>query len=310
MNLPPLEAVRFFEVAARHLSFTLAAEELFVSQSAVSQKVIQLESRLGYKLFIRQPRQLLLTDKGRELQPIVSAALKQLHDAFETVDRQISTRSLRLICQPSFASCWMIPTLGRFYSDFPDVVVNLIASLNESDVDENSLDITICHGFGDQPKMLQKELFRDYIYPVATPELIEKYQLYDLTNLAKAPLLHDSLPQAKLSTSWESWLTDHKLTHVDASKGYSFNKADFVINAALAGQGVALTRHVLVARQVAEGHLIPLTNTPIPDQRVYLVCLKSLLKHKEVSQFIDWIESESMNFEKQFGVNKLLGKVT
>ncbi|MGL6259215.1 LysR substrate-binding domain-containing protein [Vibrio sp. WXL103] len=308
MKLPPLEAVRYFEAAARHLSFTLAAEELFVSQSAVSQKVIQLEERLGYKLFYRKPRQLLLTERGSQLLPLVSSALNQIHDAFHNTSQADQEAVLRLCCQPSFASCWLLPLLSDFYQRFPDTVVNLVASLNQPDSNHNCFDISLSHGFGDQPQMLQKELFRDYIYPVATPELVERYQLDDLSNLAHVPLLHDSQPQAKLSTSWQRWLMEHQLQHIDTSKGYSFNRADLVVNAALAGQGVALGRHVLVAQQVAKGNLVPLTRKVTPDQSVYLVCQKGLLEHKQVAEFIDWIERVSRNFEHECDINKLMAK--
>ncbi len=308
MKLPPLESVRYFETAARHLSFTLAAEELFVSQSAVSQKIIQLEERLGFKLFERRPRQLVLTEKGRQILPLVSLALEQIHDAFYPKKNESGARSLQLYCLPSFASLWLLPFLKSFYLQWPEIEVDLMAELTPPEVDSSKVRISITHGFGDEPQMLQKELFRDYIYPVAAPELVERFQLRNLENLHKVPLLHDSLPQAKLSTSWQRWLLDNDCHNVKANSGYRYNKADLVVNAALSGQGVALARHVLVAQEVAKGNLVPLTNRMTPDESVYIVCLKKHLEKQEVKKFFDWIEQVSHQFEHQFNINGLLSQ--
>lgn len=162
MKLPPLEAVRYFEASARHLSFTLAAEELFVSQSAVSQKVILLEERLGYKLFERKPRQLTLTEKGKQLFPVVNEALNQLHDGFNNLQAVSNTKSIQVYCMPSFATQWLMPLLSQFKAAHPHVELNLVVDIKEPTFNNDRLDIAINHGFGDQPQMIQKELFRDY----------------------------------------------------------------------------------------------------------------------------------------------------
>ncbi|WP_089139621.1 LysR substrate-binding domain-containing protein [Vibrio rumoiensis] len=306
MKLPPLEAVRYFEVSARHLSFTLAAEELFVSQSAVSQKVILLEERLGYKLFERKPRQLTLTEKGKQLFPVVNEALNQLHDGFNNLQALSNTRAIQVYCMPSFATQWLMPLLSQFKATHPHIELNLVADIKEPTFNSGRLDIAINHGFGDKPQMIQKELLRDYIYPVATPEMIETYQLHDLNNLNKVTLLHDSVPQAKLSTSWQKWLLDNNIKHVDARNGYRYNQADLIISAAQSGQGVALARHVLVAKKVATGKLLPLINDVTPDQSVYLTYLKKWSENPEMIFFIKWLEGKSREFEYNYHVNRLV----
>ncbi|WP_051333721.1 transcriptional regulator GcvA [Aliagarivorans marinus] len=302
LKLPPLEALRYFEAAARHLSFTAAADELCISQSAVSQKVIQLEERLGYKLFERKPRQLLLTQRGATLYPAVNAALLQIHDTLNDLNQSHQLSPVELFCMPSFASRWLLPRLSDFNQRYPEVVLHLNAQVSEPNFYQQQVDIGICHGVGDHPALEQVRLFRDYIYPVASPEYLESHPVNTPGDLQRCTLLHDALPQARLATSWQSWLNAIGMSEIDCSRGYRFNQADHIVRAALSGQGVALARHALVAREVAKGRLVPLLDHVIEDGAVYLVCLRKLLARPQIQAFISWIRSQAEEFENHHSV--------
>lgn len=308
LRLPPLEALRYFEAAARHKSFTLAAQELCVSQSAVSQKVIQLEDRLNFKLFERKPRQLLLTNNGEHLFQSVQLALIQIRDTLNDIETREHMSRLEVYCMPSFASRWLMPCLSGFYQDNPNIDLHLAANLAEPNFRNEEVDIGICHGVGDQPSMEQCLLFRDYIYPVASPELVKSLSLRIPDDLSKTVLLHDSIPQAKLSTSWQRWLSDHGVKGIDYNSGYSFNQADLIVQSAIDGQGVALGRHALVAREVAKGSLVPLFGHAVEDDGVYIVCLKKLIEHPQVEKFFDWMKQQAKQFEQEFDVHKLVNR--
>ncbi|MFM2481612.1 transcriptional regulator GcvA [Celerinatantimonas sp. YJH-8] len=306
IRLPPLEALRYFEAAARHLSFTLAADELCVSQSAVSQKVIKLEDRLGYKLFERHSRQLVLTEQGATLFPVIHASLIEIRDSLNKIESNGQMRKLTVYCMPSFASSWLLPRLHDFHTRYPHIDLNLVAELAEPNFHNEIVDIGICHGIGDQPTMEQQLLFWDYVYPVASPALLEQCPLTTLQELNTTVLIHDSLPQAKLSTSWQRWLVERGIRNIDCGSGYRFNQADFIVRAAIDGRGVALGRHVLVAHEVQQGRLIPLFGDVEKDDGVYVVCLKKLIHRPQVETFMHWLKEQAHTFESEMAIDKIV----
>ncbi|WP_413702468.1 LysR substrate-binding domain-containing protein [Psychromonas sp. KJ10-10] len=147
------------------------------------------------------------------------------------IESQKQIRQLEIYCMPSFASRWLMPCINNFHQVHPNIDINLVTHLHEPNFSNEDVDIGICHGIGDHPSMLQHLLFKDYIYPVASPELLERISLNTPEDLNKTILLHDSLPQAKLSTSWSRWLTDLKITGVDHNSGSRFNQADLLVQA-------------------------------------------------------------------------------
>lgn len=304
-RLPPLEALRYFEAAARHLSFTLAADELCISQSAVSQKVIQLEQRLGYKLFERRTRHLLLTASGTRLYPAVHSALGLLSETLGNIGALTQRSKLTVYCMPSFANRWLMPRLQDFHSKHPHIDLHLIAEFSEPNFHNETVDIGICHGFADQHGTEQRLLFRDYVYPVISPSLQQTLELREPADLSRAILLHDSLPQAKLATSWQKWLAERGVHHIDCSGGYRFNQADLIVGAALNDRGVALGRHVLVADEVASGHLIPLFKDVVEDDGVYAVFLKKLANNPPIQTFCAWLEEQAKTFEREGCIAKI-----
>ncbi|MFM2475659.1 LysR substrate-binding domain-containing protein [Celerinatantimonas sp. MCCC 1A17872] len=304
-RLPPLEALRYFEAAARHLSFTHAADELCVTQSAVSQKVIQLEQRLGYALFERHIRRLTLTEQGALIYPVVQTALGNIRDVLSTAQIEYGHK-LTIYCVPSFASRWLMPRLYDFHSHYPDIDLHIMSSPDQPDFKEESIDIGICHGHQEQPDMVQELLFWDYIYPVATPQVIRRDHIKTPLDLSQTILLHDALPLAKLATSWPNWLSEHGLSQIDCRNGYRFNQADHIVRAALDSRGVALGRHVLVAAEVKRGRLQPLFEHYQRDDGVYLVYQKKQQNAQSVSAFSKWLKQQALLFNQQMNVEQLV----
>lgn len=298
IRLPSLESLRYFEVAARHLSFTLAAEELCLSQSAVSQKVIQLEKQLGYQLFERRIRQLILTEQGEKLYPVVYASLIDIRDTLNDIESHEKMSKLTIYCVPSFAHLWLMPRLHDFHIKHPHIDLNLLVEATEPNFQNDVVDVGICHGVVNQAGIEQTLLFWDYIYPVASPEILAEQSLIDIRDLSNCVLLHDSLPKAKFSTSWQRWLVDRGIRNIDCSSGYRFNQVDLIVRAALDGRGVALGRHVLVANDVSQGKLVPLFNDYERAEGIYSIHLKKTSNRSHINTFLHWLHDQAAEFER------------
>jgi LysR family glycine cleavage system transcriptional activator len=207
---------------------------------------------------------------------------------------------------PSFASRWLMPCINDFHKMYPNIDINIEANFLEPNFSNEEVDLGICHGKVEYTSMEQHLLFKDYIYPVASPDLLKNITLETPEDLNKTILLHDSIPQAKLSTSWSRWLSELQIKDVDHNSGYRFNQADLIVQAAIDGQGVALGRHSLVAREIENGRLVPLFGHIVEDGAIYLVCLKKLAERQQVCHFIDWVKQQAKNFEKQHNINKII----
>jgi LysR family glycine cleavage system transcriptional activator len=159
-----------------------------------------------------------------------------------------------------------------------------------------------------QSSMQQTLLIKDYIYPVASPELVKRIKLDDIYDLKNTNLIHDSLPNAKLASSWQKWLFERNV-HIDEvnyNKGYRFNQADLIIRAAIDGQGIALTHHVLVAKDIENGRLVRVLDGISPCEEVNIVCFKDLLKHPPIEIFYNWILSQAKVFEEKYSLEKII----
>jgi len=308
IQLQSLDSLRYFESVARHLSFTEAAKELCLTQSAVSQKIIQLETRLGYPLFERKIRQINLTNSGEILYRSVHNSLSQIRNTLNELDVSASTSELNIYCMPSFANRWLTPKLNSFQESFPNININLLAVNPEPAFTHEHIDIGIFHGLSDNQSSMQPTvLIKDYIYPVASPELLKRIKLDNIYDLKNTNLIHDSLPNAKLASSWQKWLFERNV-HIDEvnyNKGYRFNQADLIIRAAIDGQGIALTHHVLVAKDIEDGRLVRVLDGISPCEEVNIVCFKDLLNNPPIKIFHDWILGQATVFERKFNLDKL-----
>lgn len=294
-QLPPLTALKAFEAAARHLSVSVAAEELRVTPAAVSHQIRQLEDHLGLPLFRRVGRNLVLTDAGQAGLPWIKEGFDGLAFAIDAIDALGETGLLTVSVTPSFAVKWLLPRLHRFQDRHPEIDVHVSASMQLSDFVKDGVDIAIRYGAGAYPEMIVEKLLAESVAPVCSPKLLESgLGLDNAKDLALHTLLHDDSPDNDVSCpNWEMWLRAAKVDGVDASRGLRFNQSSLVLEAAILGRGIALAKETLAAQDIAEGRLVRPFETRVPvDFAYYLVAPKSKLNLPKVSYFRDWILEE------------------
>lgn len=294
-RLPPLNAIRAFEAAARHLSFTKAAEELFVTQAAVSHQIKALEAALGLQLFRRFNRRLMLTDAGQAYLPPLREALDGIAAATERLRAAEQTGSLKVSVLPSFAAKWLLPRLSRFRDRHPEIDVLVSASNALVDFAREEADIAIRYGFGRYPGLEVEFLMGDRIFPVCSPKLLETGPpLRGPANLRHHTLLHDADALATESESWRVWLEAAGVSGVDPSRGPGFSDSSMLLQAAVDGQGVALGRSALAALDLEAGRLVQPFGPSIPSNLSYfIVTPRGAGERPKVRLFHDWLLEEA-----------------
>lgn len=289
-RLPPLNALRVFESAARHLSFTKAAAELFVTQGAVSHQIKALEEFLGQPLFLRRNRKLLLTDTGQAYLLPVRKALDDLRWATRQLQEQDSQGVLTIAVLPSFAARWLVPRLARFRQRHPEIEIRLAPSAQVVDFSQNDMDVGIRYGRGRYPGLKAYRLMTEDIFPVCSPALLEgPHPLRTPADLAHFHLLHDDM-----LVDWRTWLLAAGVDNIDADRGTVLDDSAMVIQAALTGQGIALARSVLVEDELKAGHLIRPFKLSLPAEfAYYFVCPEQAVERPKIVSFRDWLFSEA-----------------
>ncbi len=289
-RLPPLNALRAFEAAARHLSFTRAAEELHVTQAAISHQVKALEEHLGRKLFRRLNRALLLSDDGQAYLPSVSRAFALLNDATRNLLERDAPGPLTVSALPSFAARWLVPRLGRFRQIHPDIDLRIDPSAALTDFASGDVDVGIRYGRGKYPGLRADWLMTEDIFPVCSPALLSgEHPLRAPGDLEHQVLLHDDG-----HGDWRTWLLAAGIDRVDPTRGPIFTDSSMLIQAAMAGQGVALARGVLAADELAAGRLVrPFTLSLPTDYAYYLVCPQNTAEQPKIAAFRDWLLDEA-----------------
>ena len=291
-----LDLLRGFEAAARHLSFTAAGEELFVTQSAISRQVQTLEEQLGVKLFERRTRALALTKAGESYYHEVSKALQQLRAAGASI-RGATDTSVRVTTTVTFAALWLVPRLTGFQSRFEDIPVHVLADNTIRDLERASVDVavryTTAEAAGDGAVML----FGETVAPVCSPLLAKGQKpIKKAEDLLRFPLLHYD----EAHTPWLSWPVWMEAMQLDLSRharSLSFSQYDQVMQAAMAGQGVALGRFPLVKDLIDQGRLVmPLRDrrfSTLAQNRAYwLVLSPSAAGRSQVNTFVAWLKAE------------------
>lgn len=286
-RLPPLGALRAFEAAARHMSFTLAAAELCVTQAAISHQVRQLERWLGHPMFTRRGHALSLTQKGAAYLAELSQVFDQMAAATERV-RDKREGPLRISVLPSFASRWLLPRLPVFRARHPDVELRVTSSVQLWSGDD-TFDIGIRSGLGRWPGLKADLVAREFLSPVCSPALAAgPPALRQPDDLKQVALLHDQ-PRA----AWQQWC-QHTGVALDLSQGLVFNDAALVLQAAIDGQGVALGRLMLAADDVRTGRLVRLFDHALPnDYSYWIVYGRSSAQRPEVAAFRGWLLEEA-----------------
>lgn len=293
-QLPPLNAVRAFEAAARHLSFTRAADELNVTQAAVSHQIKLLEDRLGMPLFRRLNRALLLTDAGQALFPAVNEALDIMATAVDRLHRHDKTGEITVTTMDSFAATWLVPRLGRFRKRHPEIDVRVTTSDTSIDFARENVDLAIRYGYGDWPGLSVKRLMTEEAFPVCAPALLESGPpLKHPSDLKDQTLLHDDMRE-----DWRMWLMAAGETGVDPERGPSYQHSNLVLQAAEQGDGVALARSVLVEAALAAGRLVKPFDLSLPVRYAYyVVCPIANLSRPKVEAFRNWLFDEADNVD-------------
>jgi LysR family glycine cleavage system transcriptional activator len=291
--LPPLNALRAFEAAARHLSFTRAADELCVTQTAISHQVKQLEEHLGAPLFHREPRRVALTSEGEAWARELREVFARLHDANQRLRaRQRSRRPVVAVSViPSFGARWLVPRLGRFLAAHADVDVHISPTAHLVDFGSEPLDIGIRYGKGRYPGLVAEKLADDALVVVCAPSLVARGRLASAADLRKHTLLHDDEPDA-----WRRWLDAHGARAVDAARGTVVTDSSMLVAAAVEGQGVALARRSLAVDDLAAGRLVmpfPRAKPFATGRAYYVVAPRERLALPHVSAFRDWIRAEA-----------------
>jgi len=298
-RLPPLNALRAFEAAARHLNFSRAADELSVTPGAVSQQIQNLEDYVGAALFKRTPRGLLLTDAAQTALPALREAFDRLAEAASLLTAAVDGRRLTLTAPPSFAAKWLVPRLGAFEQAHPQVDVWLSAGMELIDLTAGEVDVAIRYGAGRYPGLEVRRLIAESVIPVISPELAHETPLESPEDLKNHVLLHDGSPDLDDSCpDWPMWLAARGLRGVDGNRGPRFNQSSLVIEAAANGRGVALAKRTLAQADLESGRLVaPLQIATAVDFAYYLVHPKAKGRLPQVKAFIGWIEAEAQAHE-------------
>jgi LysR family glycine cleavage system transcriptional activator len=290
-RLPPMNTLPDFEAAARHLSFTKAAEELNVTHGAVSRQVKSLEDYLGVPLFRRLNRALRLTDEGQAYAHSVRELLDSLTDATRRLRTSKDSGGLTVSTTYSFTSGWLVPRLSRFRALHPDVNVRLQAHDHVIDFTRDNVDLAIRYGRGQYPGLIAERLLSDDYAPVASPALLKgKHPLRKPADLRHHVLLHEENNEV----DWRMWLMAAGVEGVDASRGPIFSHSPLTIQAAIHGEGVALGRTALIEEELVSGRLVRLFDLRMKAQMAYyIVYPPRAIERPMVRAFRDWLLTEA-----------------
>lgn len=295
-KLPPLNALKSFKVAARHLSFTKAAEELFVTQAAVSHQVKALEEHLGLKLFIRRNRSLLLTEEGQEYYLELRDIFEQLAQATDKLKLLSERGALTVSVPPSFAILWFVPRLSSFREEHPDMDIRIKAVDEISGSLTDDVDVAIYYGDGRWPGVKAYQLHKEYLWPVCSPLLADKADINEPADLLKQTLLHDETRNA-----WKDWFHLVGLPHYKGDNGSVFSHSSLALQAAVHGQGIALANNVLVKSEIDSGHLIRIFPQALQRNKAfYLVCRDNQAEIGKIATFRQWLLRLVQKEEQEF----------
>jgi LysR family transcriptional regulator, glycine cleavage system transcriptional activator len=300
-RLPALNALRAFEAAARHLSFTRAAEELNVTPGAISQQIRQLEEFAGAPLFRRTGRQVLLTETGQAALPLLTSAFEMMAEAVHHMRAPARRDRLMISSAPSFAAKWLAHRLDRFQNENAEAEVWVSADLAITDFNSTDIDLAIRYGKGVYDGLRSEKIMSETVLPVCSPDLLTGDRpLRTPADLSGHVLLHDEGPENDPSCpDWKSWLAARGVTTVDATRGPRFNQSALVVEAAAAGRGIALAKHAIASGDLASGRLVaPFADGSADiDFAYYIVWPKWRTPSKLARAFINWLKAEAQASE-------------
>jgi LysR family glycine cleavage system transcriptional activator len=287
--LPNLNALRAFEAAGRHLSFTKAAAELNVTQAAISQRVRLLEDQLGVRLFRRMNRQLALTEAAARYHGEIRALFHGLASATERLKGRDPARLLTVSVPPSFAAQFLVPRLGRFLARHREIEVRLDVTAHEVDLLRDGIDLAVRHGPGSWPELAQTRLMVEDLSPVCSPKLLEgPHALRKPADLRHHVLLRGAM------VDWQIWLTAAGVTGIDTAAGPLYDESWMAIKASIEGHGVLLARTALVADELAAGRLVRPFTLRLPTAYAYFIlCSPQSVDEPKIALFREWLIAEA-----------------
>jgi len=287
-RLPPLHALAAFEAVARHRSFSRAAEELSLTDSAVSHRIRQLERAVEARLFLRLNRDVVLTPAGSAFLQTVRETLERLQSASAQV-RGNHRPTLRVSPAPAIASNWLAHRIGDFLARHPDIDLEVQSSRQMIDLRRSEIDIGIRFGTGEWPSCHAVALFTEDTFPVCSPLYLEKHgPIGDPADLARVTLLRTPF------MPWKPWFEAAAVNREEPASGPLFKEVLLLQDACVNGAGVALAGSVIAAPDLRAGRLVRLFDISVPAQHSYwVVCLQENLKRREVAAFIEWVTDEA-----------------
>ena len=301
-RIPPLNALKAFEAAARRLNITRAAEELSVTPGAISQQIRILEEHASAPLFHREGRQIALTELGAELYPLLHDGFDYLKRAGDLLYRPNRRHALAISVPPSFAAKWLAPRIARFSAAHPEVEVLMSADMRLADVGGGRVDVAVRYGRGDYTGVRSERLLSADVTPVCSPALlIGAHPLKRPADLTHHVLIH--LRPGELEEprpDWPTWLAARKLDQIDASIGPRFDQTALAIEAAAHGQGVALAPYAFVADDLASGRLVaPFADGALSTELAYHVLTRRSGVSEPARAFVRWMKAEIQAAEQR-----------
>jgi LysR family transcriptional regulator, glycine cleavage system transcriptional activator len=288
LTLPSLNGLRAFEVAARHLSFTRAAAELNVTQTAISHQIRRLEEQLGTSLFERRTRELRLTREATAYLPAVQGAFEELRQATARLQRPARDGMLTVSTTASLAAKWLVSRVAAFQDANPGLEVRITTSAHLVDFRREEIDMAVRYGRGNWPGLRTRWLMAEDMFPVCSPALLEgPTPLRRPADLANHTLLHTTASRE----DWQLWLTAAGLpTSIAARRGLSFDQGFMATQAAVDGLGVALGRTRFVEDDIAAGRLVVPFDVVLPaDAGFYIVAPEETADTPKIALFRDWL---------------------
>lgn len=304
MRLPKLtgsvlSGLHCFLIAAEQMSFTRAAEILCLTQSAVSHKIKNLEDTLEVKLFIRQPRKLILTEEGKRLQAVLAQNFGDIAHEIRDLKTLELSGDFNVAVPPTFAQSWLLPRLKRFIDKYPALRLHLRTRNELVDFQTESFDCAIYFGNGKYPGLYSEKLMGESMLPVCSHEYAITHELYDCPEkLSSCLLLHDAAPWARAGRNdeWQYWAQRYDVVLPEA--GCTFDRADLALQAAEQGIGVAMGRNSFIVEKLESGRLVTPFAMPVQSPlNYYIVCRREMVMSPRIKAFIDWMkaETEDMN---------------
>lgn len=302
IRYPSMSSLRALEAAARHLSYTRAAEDMFVTQSAISHQIKHIEELWGFTLFQRRGRTLILTEAGHAIVPIVRDFIRRLTVTLEDLkEAQSGSTALRVTLLQSFAFKWLVPRLGHFNHEYPDINVWISTTDELVDFDSVNADVGIRLGYGNWSNLYEEMLLQEYVFPVCSPHFLEEYGTPEKPgDLLSLPLLRRNA--IDILQRWRDWFRDADVTVRKMPKGTHFPQTSLAIQAAIDDQGVALARSAHVLDDVKAGRLVRLFPEVKSKSNLsyFFVCIRGREHEPQITAFRGWLKREAELSENEF----------